>query len=126
MLGHTGAASAAVCRFIFTLHMAWTVNSAAHTFGARPYDANISPTENKLVSLFTLGEGFHNYHHAFPCDYGDSEWGYDFNLTTLFIDAMAAVGQVWGRRTVSPESVQRRIQRTGPGSSDNRKGKASR
>ena len=35
-----------------------------------------------------MGEGFHNYHHTFPYDYGTSEWGFRLNVTTRFINAM--------------------------------------
>ena len=90
------------------------VNSAAHLYGSHPYDVNIFPAENKFVSLMTNGEGFHNYHHTFPQDYGVSEWGHYFNLTTMFIDLMAFLGLAYGRKSMSEEIIQKRIQRTGP------------
>ena len=58
-----------VVRYVCLLHITWLVNSAAHTFGERPYDINIGPTENLAVSILAGGEGFHNYHHVFPYDY---------------------------------------------------------
>ncbi|KAI8441356.1 hypothetical protein MSG28_014973 [Choristoneura fumiferana] len=53
-------------RFCIGLNFVSLINSAAHTFGNRPYDKNIMPTQNMGVTLATLGEGFHNYHHVFP------------------------------------------------------------
>ncbi len=105
----------AVVRYLAVLHSTWLVNSAAHMWGDRPYDININPAENKAISLLAIGEGFHNYHHTFPSDYSASEWRYSFNFTTLFIDAMALVGQAYDRRSVSPEVVKARTKRTGPG-----------
>ncbi len=105
----------AVLRYLIVLHNTWLVNSLAHLWGDRPYDINISPAENMVVSLLAVGEGFHNYHHTYPHDYSTSEWTYAFNFTTLFIDIMALLGQAYDRRSVSKETVQARIARTGPG-----------
>jgi len=103
----------AILRYVMLLHFTWCVNSFAHFFGDKPYDKNIGPVENMLVSVLAIGEGFHNYHHTFPYDYGTSEWGFKYNLTTVFIDCMAAVGQVWDRRKAKPDTVAARALRTG-------------
>ncbi len=42
-----------------------------------PYDKNINPAENKSVNWFTLGEGYHNYHHVFPYDYSTGEYSWE-------------------------------------------------
>ena len=78
-----------ILAYLVTLHGTWSVNSLAHLFGSRPYDVNINPAENRFVSFFAIGEGFHNYHHTYPHDYSASEYRWSLNLTTLFIDAMA-------------------------------------
>ncbi|MCP6116884.1 hypothetical protein NL387_26720, partial [Klebsiella pneumoniae] len=57
---------ATLFRYTFILNVTWLVNSAAHKWGGKPYDKNIKPSENISVSVFALGEGFHNYHHTFP------------------------------------------------------------
>lgn len=62
-------------RYVFSLNSIFLVNSAAHLYGYRPYDKNILPVENKMASMLSLGESFHNYHHAFPWDYRASELG---------------------------------------------------
>lgn len=62
------------------------------------------------------GEGFHNYHHAFPYDYSASEYRYHINFTTFFIDCMALLGLAYDRKKVSKAAVLARIKRTGDGS----------
>ena len=57
---------AGVLRYCICLNFTFLVNSAAHLWGTRPYDKKSNPAENFLVSLVTTGEGWHNYHHAFP------------------------------------------------------------
>jgi len=45
----------AILRYTLGLNATWLVNSAAHMFGNRPYDQNINPRENPLVSVGALG-----------------------------------------------------------------------
>ena len=82
-------------------------------YGMKPYDTSIGPVENMGVSVLALGEGFHNYHHTFPYDYSTSEWGMRLNLTTAFIDTMAALGLAYDLRRPSPKVLEARILRTG-------------
>jgi len=85
-------------RYMLTLHATWCVNSLAHLWGSRPYIPSILPRENLLVSIMAAGEGWHNYHHAYPYDYRTSEYGlWQWNPTTVFIDFFGAFGHVWGR-----------------------------
>ena len=102
-----------VLRYVFLLHATWLVNSAAHLWGTHPYDEGLNPSENYFVSITAIGEGFHNYHHAFPYDYSTSEYGPFFNVSTAFIDIFAALGLVWGRKKVSQAAVLARKKRTG-------------
>ncbi|XP_065580843.1 acyl-CoA Delta-9 desaturase-like isoform X1 [Artemia franciscana] len=107
----------AIGRLVLTLNATWMINSFAHMWGNKPYDKYIAPTESKLVTFFTLGEGWHNYHHTFPQDYRSGELGGKrANLTTLLIDFFFLLGQVYDRKTVSDEHVLKRSKRTGDGS----------
>lgn len=108
---------AVMLRWILTLNTTFLVNSAAHMFGTRPYDKNMNPAENLLVSGLALGEGFHNFHHTFPWDYKTAELGnYSLNWTTLFIDVCGRLGLAYDLRTISEEIVEKRVNRTGDGS----------
>lgn len=92
-----------VIKYVVTLHATWLVNSAAHLHGEHPYDEHINPAESPVVSLFAVGEGWHNFHHSFPGDYSTSEFGAStqFNPTRVLIDLCAALGLVWDRNTAS-------------------------
>ena len=91
---------AGALRYVVCLHFTWLVNSAAHFLGAHPYDERSSAAENPLVSLLTIGEGWHNWHHKYPFDYAVSEFGVttQFNPTKLFIDGCAGLGLVTNRK----------------------------
>jgi stearoyl-CoA desaturase (delta-9 desaturase) len=89
-----------VLRWVLLLHATWCVNSVAHLWGQRPYK-DIPPAENTFTTLVAMGEGWHNFHHAYPYDYRASELGL-WNPTTVFLDALAACGLVWGRKVARP------------------------
>mmetsp|Transcript_3965 Transcript_3965/g.9567 ORF Transcript_3965/g.9567 Transcript_3965/m.9567 type:complete len:345 (-) Transcript_3965:602-1636(-) len=87
-------------RYCTVLHFTFLVNSAAHLWGDRPYDSTLVAGDNPLVNFFCGGEGWHNWHHKYPFDYACSEFGVtsQFNPTKVFIDTMATLGLVWGRK----------------------------
>ncbi|XP_012998737.2 stearoyl-CoA desaturase [Cavia porcellus] len=103
-------------RYAFVLNITWLVNSAAHMYGYRPYDKNIKPRESLLVSVGSMGEGFHNYHHSFPYDYSASEYRWHINFTTFFIDCMAALGLAYDRKKASKAAILAKVKRSGDGS----------
>lgn len=73
------------------------------------------PVENVYVSMFGLGEGWHNYHHSFPWDYRAAEFGQHFNLTTMVIDYCTDMGWVWDRKFATPDMVKSRATKRGDG-----------
>ncbi|KYN06486.1 Acyl-CoA Delta(11) desaturase, partial [Cyphomyrmex costatus] len=93
-----------IIRYVVLLNVIWSVNSAAHIWGSKPYDANINPTENRWVSFFSHGEGWHNYHHVFPWDYKASE--FHNSTTTNFINFFAKIGWAYDLKQPSQEVVK--------------------
>ncbi|MGD1939787.1 MAG: acyl-CoA desaturase [Leptolyngbyaceae cyanobacterium] len=47
-------------------HGVQTVNSLSHLAGTQPFQTDDTSRNNGFVALLTLGEGWHNLHHAFP------------------------------------------------------------
>ncbi|XP_069699839.1 acyl-CoA Delta-9 desaturase-like isoform X4 [Periplaneta americana] len=103
-------------RWVLGLNFTWLVNSAAHMWGNKPYDRNISPAENPLVAFLAYGEGWHNYHHVFPYDYKTSELVFTINAATIFINFFALFGWAYDLKTISKETIMKRVGRTGDGS----------
>ncbi|CAH2040385.1 unnamed protein product, partial [Iphiclides podalirius] len=90
-------------RYLFQVNGTWLVNSAAHLYGTRPYDKNLQPVESWFVSLVTMGEGWHNYHHTFPWDYKAAEQSMHFNPTATLIRICEKLGMAYDLKTTSPE-----------------------
>ena len=75
--------------------------------------ASLTRLKTFLFLAWRLCEGWHNYHHTFPWDYKTGEFGWRINLTTMFIDLMATLGQVTERKSVPKKTIQARMLRTG-------------
>nr|XP_027200265.1 acyl-CoA desaturase-like [Dermatophagoides pteronyssinus] len=102
-------------RIALSLHQTALVNSAAHIWGLKPYDERIKPTENKFTTYVTMGEAYHNYHHAFPWDYSASEfrWDVNYNPMTAFIDICALLNLAWDRKKVDRKMIEERLNKHG-------------
>lgn len=111
------ALHANIFRYVWVLNSTWSVNSAAHIWGMKPFNKESTSAENAYVSHFALGEGWHNYHHTFPWDYKTAELGkYTLNWTTAFIDFFARIGWAYDLKTVSNAIIRNRVLKTGDGS----------
>ena len=91
---------------VYLLHGTWTVNSLAHEYGSTPYNINIKPKDNTLVTYITYGDGHHNYHHTYPFDYTGNLYGpfIIFNPNTLFIDICNLFGMVNSTKRIDEET----------------------
>ena len=53
-------------RVFMVHHVTWSINSICHFYGRRPFASDDHSTNNWVLSLLSLGESWHNNHHAFP------------------------------------------------------------
>ncbi len=74
-----------IMRTVFTWHVTWGINSAAHMWGYRNYETREDSRNNWLFALLTNGEGWHNNHHADPrsAQHGHRWWEFDMTYITL-------------------------------------------
>jgi len=83
-------------------------------------------SENAVVSLLAIGEGYHNYHHTFPWDYKAAELEFDLlNCSKLFIDFFAWIGWAYDLKSVPERVIKERAKRTGDGSYEKVRGHSS-
>lgn len=84
--------------FVFLLrlfcvhHATFAINSFAHFLGSQPFSKTTSAVNNWFVSLFTFGEGNHNYHHTFAYDYRNGPLWYNFDPTKWLIWSLNKLG----------------------------------
>ena len=53
-------------RVFLAHHLTWSINSICHMFGKRSFHTTDRSRNVAALALFTLGESWHNAHHAFP------------------------------------------------------------
>ena len=68
------------------------INSLCHYVGGRTYDFTSTARDSWFVSLFTFGEGYHNYHHKFQWDYRNGIKWFAFDPSKWIIKALSYVG----------------------------------
>jgi stearoyl-CoA desaturase (delta-9 desaturase) len=79
-------------RTTLLLHATWLVNSATHLWGYRSYATRDRSTNLWWVALLTLGEGWHNNHHAFPRSARHGLRWWELDLTYGLIRLLALLG----------------------------------
>jgi stearoyl-CoA desaturase (delta-9 desaturase) len=57
---------AGILRIGFTHNVTWMINSVCHRFGKQPFRSHDQSRNNAPLALFSMGESWHNGHHAFP------------------------------------------------------------
>ena len=60
---------AGLLRAVLVHQGTFCINSLAHVIGTQPWSTKDTSRDSWVTSLFTFGEGYHNYHHSFAADY---------------------------------------------------------
>ncbi len=79
---------------VLLYHGTFTINSLSHMYGRRRFDTNDTSRNNFWLAMITLGEGWHNNHHAF-C--GGAQAGFyarELDVTYLGLRLLAFFGLV--------------------------------
>tara|TARA_B100001094_G_scaffold323008_1_gene373186 strand:+ start:6975 stop:7469 length:495 start_codon:yes stop_codon:yes gene_type:complete len=77
-------------------HATFSVNSLAHMFGSKKFETCDESRNNGIVSLITLGEGWHNNHHFFPSSARQGFFRGQFDPTHRVLQMLSILGVVWG------------------------------
>ena len=87
-------------------HVTFSVNSLAHLVGRRRYITGDQSRNNWLLALLTMGEGWHNNHHAYQASARQGFRWWEFDPTFYLLRALSCFGVVWDLH-VPPKAVVR-------------------
>ncbi len=90
--GWRGVLWGTVMRTLTLWHFTWCINSVCHVLGKRP---NVTRDESRNVwwlGLLTLGEGWHNNHHARPASAIHGWLWYQVDISGYAIRLLARLG----------------------------------
>ncbi len=79
-------------RITLVHHATFFINSLCHYVGRRTYDSESTARDSWFMSLFTFGEGYHNYHHKFPYDFRNGISWFAFDPSKWFINILSLFG----------------------------------
>jgi stearoyl-CoA desaturase (Delta-9 desaturase) len=92
---------------LFLVHqVTFGVNSICHLWGIRRFSTDDRSTNNPLLAIVALGEGWHHNHHAFPnsAKMGLTWWQLD--LGWVCIVALQRLGLVWNVKVPSAKDIE--------------------
>ncbi len=97
---------------VLVYHATFCINSLAHVHGRQRYVTGDDSRNNWLLALFTMGEGWHNNHHAYQSSVWQGFRWWEIDLTGYVLSALSWLGLVWNLRA-PPREVLRNEQRLG-------------
>ena len=97
---------------VLVYHATFCINSLAHVRGRKRYVTGDDSRNNWILALFTLGEGWHNNHHAYQSSVRQGFHWWEIDVTFYVLKALSLVGVVWDLRS-PPAEVLRNEQRLG-------------
>ena len=98
----TGFVWGGLVRVFLVHHVTWSINSACHLWGSRPFESGDSSRNNVVFGYLALGEGWHNTHHAFPTSARHGLRWWQVDVSYWVIKALALLGLAWDVRLPTP------------------------
>lgn len=93
-------------------HGTFCINSLAHVHGSKRYVTGDDSRNNWALALFTMGEGWHNNHHAYQSSARQGFRWWEIDATYYLLKMLSWIGVVWDLKS-PPEQVLRNEQRLG-------------
>jgi stearoyl-CoA desaturase (Delta-9 desaturase) len=99
-------------RILIQLHTTWSINSICHVFGIQRYESHDEAANVWWLAVPSLGEAWHNNHHAFPASPRHGLDRRQLDPSAWVIETLARTGQVWDLKL--PSTTQRERRRRHP------------
>jgi len=97
---------------VLVYHATFCINSLAHVSGTKRYVTGDDSRNNWLLALLTMGEGWHNNHHAYQSSARQGFRWWEIDVTFYILKLLSWTGIVWDLK-LPPVAVQKNLQRLG-------------
>ena len=88
----------------FLFHGTACINSMAHLMGKRRFKTEDDSRNSFILTLITLGEGWHNNHHRFQSCTRNGFYWWEIDPTYYGLKMLSWTGLIWGLKPV-PQSI---------------------
>ena len=92
-------------RLTIVHHATFFINSMCHYFGKRTHDIKSTARDSWIVSWFTFGEGYHNYHHKFQWDYRNGVKWFAYDPSKWIIKGLSLIGITYDLKKVKENVI---------------------
>lgn len=96
-------------RIFFLHHATFSINSLCHFFGRQRFDTGDQSRNLRWLAIPTLGEAWHNNHHAFPTSARHGLGRLEIDPSAWAIALLEALGLAWDVVRISPERQRARL-----------------
>jgi stearoyl-CoA desaturase (Delta-9 desaturase) len=79
---------------VLLYHATFCINSLAHVHGRKRYVTGDDSRNNWMLALFTMGEGWHNNHHAYQSSARQGFRWWEIDMTYYFLVGLSWLGVV--------------------------------
>jgi stearoyl-CoA desaturase (delta-9 desaturase) len=107
--GLTALVWGGLVRIFLLHHVTWSVNSICHMYGSQPFAIKDESRNNWVVALFSLGEGWHHNHHAFPSSARHWMLRRQVDPSYKIIKAMEKLGLASNVKEPRQEHIERKL-----------------
>jgi stearoyl-CoA desaturase (Delta-9 desaturase) len=87
-------------------HGTFSINSLAHLVGRRRYITGDDSRNNWLLAIITMGEGWHNNHHAYQSSARQGFYWWEYDPTFYLLTLLERLGLVWNLKRPTAEVMQ--------------------
>jgi len=105
----TGLLWGGAVRILVLHHVTYSINSLCHFFGRKRFDTGDESRNLAWLSFLSLGEAWHNNHHAFPTSAAHGLRWWELDLSSAVIRGLERVGLAWDVVRIDPARQQRKL-----------------
>ncbi len=107
--GLTGLLWGGLVRVFVLHHVTYSINSLCHFFGRRRFRTGDESRNLAWLALPSMGEAWHNNHHAFPTSAAHGLRAWEIDPSALVIRALEATGLAWDVVRVGAERQEPKL-----------------
>jgi len=85
-------------------HGTFCINSLAHLIGKKRFETGEESKNSLILSIITMGEGWHNNHHRYPYSERQGIYWYEIDMSHYVLRIFSWFGLVWDIK-LHPEEI---------------------